>query len=263
VNPADLQVGESVVISLQARIDDIAAAATFTNEAFVTTADEPACIGQGCVPPCVALIRAEVVTGTNPSNNVDCEDTPASVLTDVQILKTTTTPAPQVGSVVAYTLTVSNLGPNTAHDVTVTDPVPAPLVLQSVSSSDFTCTIANNGISCSRPVLHVGDVGTITVVVLVPASASGGVALQNTATVGTTTPETNLVNNHDTATIIPVAVESLAPVISSPVPPAQLPRTGVDVTAMLRLAALLAAAGALAVVTARRRKRGSGEGIAY
>ena len=44
LNPADLQVGESVVISLQAMITDIAAPATFTNKAFVTTIDDPACV---------------------------------------------------------------------------------------------------------------------------------------------------------------------------------------------------------------------------
>ena len=54
-----LQIGESVVISLQARIDNIAAATTFTNKAFVTTADDPACQGEGCVPPCVSPVRVE------------------------------------------------------------------------------------------------------------------------------------------------------------------------------------------------------------
>ncbi len=262
VDPADLQVGESVTISLQAEIDDITAPTTFTNKAFVTTVDDPACATQGCVPPCASTVRVEVVTGTNPSNNVACEDTPARVLTDVQIDKTTTTPSPLLGSIVVYTLTVSNLGPNTARDVTVTDPIPAPLVLQSVSSSDFTCTSANNGISCSRPVLLVGEVGTITVTALVPASAVGGVSLLNTATVGTSTPETNLGNNRDTAIVNPIAVASEAPTIPVIPPTAELPRTGIDVGEMLRLAALLAAGGAVALVTARRRKRGDHEGIA-
>ena len=241
---------------LQAKIDDIAAATTFTNKAFVTTPDDPACSTEGCVPPCVSAIDTEVVGGADPSNNVDCEDTPAGVLTDVKILKSTTTPAPQVGSIVVYTLTVSNLGPNTAHNVVVTDPVPSSLVLQSVSSSDFEgCTSANNSITCTRSVLQVGEVGTITVTALVPATASPGIGVPNTATVGTTTPETNLANNQDTATIIPFAVAAEAPTPPPVITPVQLPRTGIDVSTMLRLAALLAAAGAVAVVTGRRRKR--------
>lgn len=255
LNPADLQVGESVVISLHAKIDDIAVATTFTNKAFVTTADDPACSTEGCVPPCISADTAEVVSGANPSNNVDCEDTPAGVLTDVKIVKSASTPAPNVGSVVVYTLTVSNLGPNTAHDVTVTDPIPAPLVLQSVTSSDFSCTSSNNSISCTRSALLVGDVGTITVMALVPTTASPGIAVPNTATVGTTTHETNLSNNQDTALIIPAAVESLAPIPPAPVAPIQLPRTGIDAGAMLRLAALLAFSGAVALVTSRRRRR--------
>ena len=254
VDPADLQVGESVVISLQAKIGDIAAPTTFTNKAFVTTADDPACSTEGCVPPCASALHVEAVTGTNPSNNVACEDTPARVVTDVAIDKSTTTPTPLLGSTVVYTLTVSNLGPSTARDVTVTDSIPAPLVLQSVTSSDFTCTSANNSISCSRSTLQVGEVGTITVIALLPASASSGVSLLNTATVSTTTPETNLDNNQDTATVMPVAVASEPPTIPAIPPTAQLPRTGVDIGDMLRLAALLAAAGALTLVITRRRK---------
>jgi len=255
LNPADLQVGESVVISLQAKIDDISAATTFTNKAFVTTPDDPACSGEGCVPPCASTVNADVVGGADPSNNVDCEETPAGVLTDVKILKSTTTPVPHVGSVVVYTLTVSNLGPNTARDVVVTDPVPASLVLQSVSSADFSCTSTNNSISCTRSQLLVGQVGTITVTALVPATASPGIGVPNTATVGTTTRETNLTNNQDTATIIPFAVAAEAPTPPPVITPVQLPRTGIDVSSLLRLAALFAAGGAVALVTSRRRRR--------
>jgi uncharacterized repeat protein (TIGR01451 family) len=253
VNPADMQVGESVVISLQAMIGDIAAPAIFTNKAFVTTADDLACAGVGCVPPCPSTVHVETVSGTNPSNNVDCEDTPASLLTDVKIVKSTSTPTPIVGSIATYTLTVSNLGPNTAHDLTVVDPTPAPLVLQSVSSSDFTCTSTNNNISCTRPVLLVGQVGTITVTALVPLSAAGGSSIQNTAVVSTITPETNLTNNQDSAVVVPVAVASEPPIIP---PVVELPKTGIDVGMMLRWATLLMAAGAaLAAATSRRRRR--------
>jgi uncharacterized repeat protein (TIGR01451 family) len=252
LNPADLQVGESVAISLQALVGDITAATIFTNKAFVTTIDDPACAGEGCVPPCATTLQAQAVTGTNAANNVDCEDTPADVLTDVEIVKTTSTPSPIVGSTVTYTLTVTNNGPNVAHDVTVTDPMPAPMVLQSVSSPDFTCTSANNAITCTRAALQVNEVGVITVTALLPQSAIGGVGLLNTATVTTTTPETNLTNNVDAVTVIPVAVEVLAPTI--PPPNVELPRTGADVRMMLQLAALLAAAGALTLSAARRRR---------
>jgi uncharacterized repeat protein (TIGR01451 family)/LPXTG-motif cell wall-anchored protein len=229
---------------------------------FVTTADDPACQGEGCVPRCTSTVQVETVTGADPSNNVDCEDTPAGVLTDVQIDKSTTTPSPLVGTVVSYTLTVSNLGPNTARDVTVTDPIPAPLQLQSVVSADFTCTSADNSISCSRPTLKVGEVLTITVTAFVPTTAVGGANVVNTATVHTTTTETNLVNNTDTATVVPFVVEAEAPTIP-PIPPtAELPRTGSNVTDLLRLAGLLAVLGAGGIVVSRRRKRGDQQGVA-
>jgi uncharacterized repeat protein (TIGR01451 family) len=260
VDPADLQIDQSVVISLQAMITDIAAPATFTNKAFVTTIDDPACVGEGCIPPCASTVDGEALTGTNPSNNVACEDTPARVLTDVQIVKSTSTPSPLVGSIATFTLTLSNLGPNTARDVTVVDSVPAPLVLQYVSSSDFTCTSVGNSISCTRSVLLVGDVGTITITALVPTSAIGGSVIVNTGTVSTVTPETNLDNNEDSAAIIPIAVAAEPPapppVIPVPIPPnVQLPRTGIEIGMMLRLAALLAAGGMAILVTTRRRRR--------
>jgi len=253
IDPADLQVGESVLIVLQARIGDIAAPTTFTNKAFVTTADDPACTGDGCVPPCP--VAGGEVNG-NAANNVDCEDTPASVLTDVQIVKTTPTATVILGSTVSYTLTVSNNGPNTARDVLVVDLMPAPLVLQSVTSTAFTCSSANNAISCTRPSLQIGEVGTITVTALLPETAVPGVNIENMGSVSTSTPESNLANNHDEAAITTVAVAALPPA-----PPVELPRTGSDVNDLLRLAALLASAGVLALVAGRRRRRGD-QGVA-
>lgn len=204
------------------------------------------CVGQQASTVDIAGSTATI--GLAPGENINCTYTNSRLLADVLIVKSTSTPSPTVGSIVTYTLTVSNLGPNTARDVTVVDPMPAPLVLQSVTSTDFTCTSGNNSISCTRPVLEVGQVGTITITALVPDSATGGSSVQNTATVSTSTPESNLANNRGSAIVVPVAVAVLPPTV-------QLPRTGIDASTLLRLAALLAAGGLLVVVASRRRRR--------
>jgi LPXTG-motif cell wall-anchored protein len=129
-------------------------------------------------------------------------------------------------------------------------------------SADFTCTSADNSISCSRPTLKVGEVGTITVTALVPTTAVGGANVVNTATVHTTTAETNLANNTDSATVVPFVVESEAPTIPLIPPTAELPRTGSNVIDMLRLAGLLAVLGAGGIVISRRRKRGEQQDVA-
>jgi LPXTG-motif cell wall-anchored protein len=56
--------------------------------------------------------------------------------------------------------------------------------------------------------------------------------------------------------VTPDIATAEAPTLRPVMAPVQLPRTGIDVSAMLRFAALLAAGGAVALVTSRRRKRG-------
>src|SRR5207302_1671874 len=124
---------------------------------------------------------------TDASGNATPNSFAVSVVTtpttDVAILKTAV-----LGPVVAgkdtltYTLTVTNLSPTTAHQVVVTDQVPAGLDLWSVGTSGLTSCGSNDVthvIQCTIPVLAQNEHATVTIATFV--KAPGTVA--NTATV--------------------------------------------------------------------------------
>src|SRR5438132_1600469 len=97
------------------------------------------------------------------------------------------------GTDLTYTLKVTNNGPSTASNVTVSDPVPAQTSFVSATPSQGSCTSA---VSCSLGTLAPGGSATITIVVHVDASASG--SLSNTATVRSDQPDGDSANNSAT-----------------------------------------------------------------
>jgi uncharacterized repeat protein (TIGR01451 family) len=114
--------------------------------------------------------------------------------TDVSITKVADKTDATVGQQVTYLITVTNNGPAAALDVTVVDPLPTQETLVSVS--DPACT-GTSVITCSFGTLEVGATRSVTVVTL----AKDVGAATNTATVSTTTPESNLTNNQAQTTV--------------------------------------------------------------
>lgn len=96
-----------------------------------------------------------------------------------------------------FTLKVTNNGPDTAKDVVVADPLPAGLDFVSASAP---CSLAGGSeVKCALGSLPAGGSVTLTVVVRIPESAGDGFV--NTATVTGSTPDPNLSNNSDTASV--------------------------------------------------------------
>lgn len=118
------------------------------------------------------------------------------------VLTKSANPSPAVtGQSLTYTITVSNVGPNPATDVMVSDPLPAGVAYQSCSVS--------GGTSCSGP--PVGQSGTVTatfgtvmpstavqLTIVVDVTAPSGQTLSNSATVTSSTPDPNSTNNSST-----------------------------------------------------------------
>src|SRR5207244_3562500 len=90
-------------------------------------------------------------------------------------------------------LKVTNNGPSTASNVTVSDPVPAQTSFVSATPSQGSCSSA---VSCSLGTLAPGGRATITIVVHVDSTASG--SLSNTATVSSDQPDGDSANNSAT-----------------------------------------------------------------
>jgi uncharacterized repeat protein (TIGR01451 family) len=86
------------------------------------------------------------------------------------------------GGTLTYTLTVSNAGPATACQATVTDPLPAGVSFVSASGTGWNCSQASGVVSCTTTSLAPGTAPDITIVVTAPLTPG---LITNTATVTT------------------------------------------------------------------------------
>ena len=109
---------------------------------------------------------------------------------DLTIVKTDRPDPVFVGSRLTYTLTVRNLGPDTATNVRVADALPAATDFVAVASTQGTCT-GGRVVRCNLGTLASGGRAVVTIVVR-PTSPG---ALINTGTVVGDQPEPNTTNN--------------------------------------------------------------------
>jgi uncharacterized repeat protein (TIGR01451 family) len=128
--------------------------------------------------------------------------------TDLSIVKTST-PAGTVngGQAFTYTLAVTNGGPDVATAVSVTDPLPAGVTFVSATGTGWTCNQVAGTVTCTLPTLPVGAANPITISAVAPPSAA---VLSNTATVSSSTTESNPANNTSTNTLTVVANSDLS-----------------------------------------------------
>jgi len=157
-NLGAIAAGASVDIIVTADVDADANGDTLVNEA---TATSP--------------------TDTTPGNNTgSVTDTVANV-SDLRMIKEVDANPIVAGGTFEYTLTVVNDGPSaTDSTITVTDNVPAPLVVDTVSTG---CVAAGNAVTCtSNTSIPVGGSLVFTISGTVPANATTP-DLENTATV--------------------------------------------------------------------------------
>jgi len=144
----------------------------------------------------------------NNSSGVDTSVSAASANLSVEKLG----PATAVpGANITYTITVTNNGPDTATNTVLADPTPAGLTFVSASlpcGGGFPCTLGN---------FPSGASTIISVTYAVSAGASG--SLQNTASVGSDTPDPDTGDNTSTVTtpVVPaVTAANLAIAKSGP-----------------------------------------------
>ncbi len=139
-----------------------------------------------------------------------------AALAGVGITKTASSDRAAEGAIVSYTLTVTNVGPSTAMNVTVSDPLPAGLAFVAATPTQGTCT-GGQTLSCSLGTLASG--ATARVVVDARATRAGEVT--NVAEVAAATNDPNTGDNRASAT---TTVEA-----APPPPPPPDTRCRVDV----------------------------------
>ncbi|HEY3614864.1 MAG TPA: DUF11 domain-containing protein [Gaiellales bacterium] len=134
----------------------------------------------------------------NLTNDSDDDTVAITSSADVAIVKTVVPLSTPAGVDVTYTLLVTNNGPSTAKGVQVSDPLPAGLAFVSVAPA--ACGLAGSSVTCALGDLAKGQSVSITVVAGIPAGTATGTK-RNVATVASTTPDSNLANNSDDATV--------------------------------------------------------------
>ena len=82
------------------------------------------------------------ISDANPANNIAVDPT-TLVGADLTVAKSVTPSSPSPGSVITYTITLSNQGPSQATSVVLTDTLPAGISYKSASSSQGSYTPAN------------------------------------------------------------------------------------------------------------------------
>jgi uncharacterized repeat protein (TIGR01451 family) len=160
---------------------------------------------------------------SNPQNSsTGCINTSAA---DLSITKTDSPDPVAAGSNITYTINVTNNGPATASDLVFSDSVPANTTFVSLAApTDWGCTTpvvgGTGAIGCTSSSLAL-QTPTFTLIVKVNTGVAGGTVISNTATVSSSTPDANSLNNSITqdTTVQPSADLSIAKTDSSdPVP---------------------------------------------
>ena len=146
--------------------------------------------------PCVVPTPTPTATLATPTPT----PTPTPPPADLAVTKSDSPDPVSTGGVLTYTVVVSNNGPATAANVTMTDPLPPGTTFASCAISLGTCsgpTVGTNG-TVSADIGTLGPLGSVTVTIMVNVSAGAGTTIPNTATVTSSTPDSNLTNNSAT-----------------------------------------------------------------
>ena len=117
---------------------------------------------------------------------------------DMAIVKTATPNPVTEGTPLLYSLAVTNNGPATATNVTVTDTLPSTVTYLSSTTTQGTCSEAGGTVTCLLGTML--NAGTATISILTIPGQAG--VISNTASVTADQTDPNLTNNTSTISVI-------------------------------------------------------------
>ena len=157
---------------------------------------------------------------------------------DLVVFKSDNPDPVAAGADLTYTISVENLGPSRAHNVVVTDPLPAGTAFDSAGGTDWSCAEAGGTVTCDwqggNPAGSLANgetTGDIDIVVTVDADFvfNGGSQLSNTASVASDTTDPDAANDSDTEVTDVIAVTDLEILRFEAIDPPTEITVGVDV----------------------------------
>jgi uncharacterized repeat protein (TIGR01451 family) len=134
--------------------------------------------------------------GTNAATPVTRTVTVVPVA-DLSVTQSASLSAVPTGSMLTYTIVVSNAGPQAAQGVVLTDTLPAGTSFVSATATAGTLTTPRgNGSTVSWSAATLASSPSVTLTLVVKVSARAGATLTNTASVSSSSPkDPNLANN--------------------------------------------------------------------
>ncbi|HKR63273.1 MAG TPA: DUF11 domain-containing protein, partial [Thermoanaerobaculia bacterium] len=167
---------------------------------------------------------------TIPANNSAQATTTilAPVIADLAITKSSPAGNAAPGSLLSYTITLTNNGPDAASNVVVTDTLPSSLIFRSITTpTGFSCTTGST-ITCTAATMASGTTATFTLVVQVAANATG--SINNNATAASATQDNNSGNSTGGASAITVGGSGTADIAVTKTTPSTTAGPGTPVT---------------------------------
>lgn len=185
------------------------------NAQFTLQAAVAADVANGTVLTNTAVAATDSID-TNSANDSASANT--TVIAQADLAASKSGPASVVaGTNATYTLGLTNNGPSNAASATLSDTLPTGTTFVSLTQTNgpaFTCTTpavgAGGAVNCSAATLAVDDGATFTLVVAVASDVAAGTTLTNTATVQTTSTDTNSGNNSAVANTSVTAAANLS-----------------------------------------------------
>lgn len=199
----DVDGGETVTVSFEALVNSVPVPNPALNHATITYSYTPV---EGGIPG-----RYDV-----DSNEVPVE---ISVSADISVVKTASPETVEPGTILTYTVNISNRGPSPAENVLLSDNIPPEL-----SNVEFS---ADNG-STFQPWTGLYNLGTLaagasrTIFIRGTVAASASGSITNTAAVAGDTPDPDLSNNTSTE-VTPVSEQADLSVVKLGAPNPVLP----------------------------------------
>ncbi|HEX6083320.1 MAG TPA: lamin tail domain-containing protein [Thermoanaerobaculia bacterium] len=174
------------------------------NGVFTLVVNTSAGLSNGAVLTNTATVATTTPESSTANNTATATTTVGTGSADLSISKTDSPDPVNAGSILSYTITVTNAGPSAATSASFSDTLPAGTTFASLASpAGWTCTTppgdAAGTVTCSNPSFGVTS-AVFTLGVRVDPALLAGNVISNTATVTSATTDPTPANNSATET---------------------------------------------------------------